>query len=58
MTTSPEPKLAIDEYDRVHGDPAQTPAAPKISESDAWGTNLIPVDSGAVPAKDLKAVGG
>jgi hypothetical protein len=56
--SEPEPKLTTDEYDRAHGDPSKTPAAPKQSEADAWGTSLNPVRETPLAGKGLKSVGG
>lgn len=52
---SPEPSDPIDAYDSKHGDPSKTPDAPPISEADAWGTKLNPVQDTPLAATGLKA---
>jgi hypothetical protein len=52
-----EPKDPIDEYDRVHGNPAATPDKPNISEADSWGEKLNPVRETPLAGANLKEVG-
>jgi hypothetical protein len=50
-----EPKDPLDDYDRTHGAPDNGP--PKISEADAWGTNLNKVRETPLAGSGLKSVG-
>lgn len=50
-----EPTDPIDEYDRKHGTPDST--IPKVSENDAWGSNLNPVRETPLAGTGLKEVG-
>jgi hypothetical protein len=52
MSTTGEPTDPIETFDASHGRPEQGP--PKLSEEEAWGTNLNPVRETAQPAKNLQ----
>jgi hypothetical protein len=52
-----EPKDPIDAYDSTHGRPEATPAAPPISEDDAWGSKLNPVRETPNSATNLREGG-
>ena len=45
----------IDTFDAAHGKPDN--GTPKLSEEDAWGTNLNPVRETPNPAKNLQEHG-
>lgn len=49
--------IPVDEYDSKHGKPEATPAAPKLSEAEAFGTSLNPVRETPLAAKNLQTVG-
>lgn len=54
-TFGTEPTDPMDAYDNKHGKPA--PAAPVVSEDEAWGGKLNPVRETPLAASNLKAVG-